>query len=73
MANAHITDALALAWGRALASNASLTSLNLESNAIATAGILAIAQVHDSHLPSHTHHPTPTGRQTSQPATYPFT
>ena len=43
MANAHANDAIAIAWGRALTTNHTLTSLNLESNAIGTGGIEALA------------------------------
>ena len=43
LANAGAPDAIAEAWGDALKSNATLTSLNLESNAIGTAGVKALA------------------------------
>ena len=43
MVNAGVTDALAAAWGRVLARNARLTTLNLESNSISTAGMEALA------------------------------
>ena len=43
MFNALITDEEAQAWGRVLASNQTLTSLNLETNAISSGGVLALA------------------------------
>ncbi len=43
MVNAGLTDAHARAWGEALSVNSTLTSLNLESNGIHSAGVEAIA------------------------------
>ena len=43
LANAGAPDAIAEAFGDALKSNSTLTSLNLESNAIGTAGVKALA------------------------------
>ena len=43
LANSGAPDAIAEAFGDALKSNATLTSLNLESNAIGTAGVKALA------------------------------
>ena len=43
MVNAFVGDDLACAWGRVLTLNQSITSLNLESNSISSAGIEALA------------------------------
>ena len=43
MANSFISDAVAQAWGEVLLRNASITSLNLESNSISSGGIGALA------------------------------
>ena len=39
VANTAVSDALGVCWGRVLGSNATITSLNLESNAISSNGI----------------------------------
>ena len=43
MVNAFAGDAIAQAWGRALATNSTVSALNLESNSISSAGIEALA------------------------------
>ena len=43
--NAHINDELGKVWADVLCRNTTITMLNLESNSIATGGMLAIAAV----------------------------
>ena len=43
MANSFVSDAVAQAWEGVLTQNGSIASLNLESNSIASAGLIAIA------------------------------
>ena len=51
MSASHINDTLAQSWADALRANERLTSLSLESNAIGSAGILALAHaLPSSHL-----------------------
>ena len=41
--SAYVNDELAAAWAEVLTTNTTLTSLNLESNQIASAGVVALA------------------------------
>ena len=44
MANASVGDAAAVLWAQVLRANATITALNLESNAISSGGVEALAE-----------------------------